>query len=233
MFACGLDRTRKGFREPRAAPGTCFYAEFALSGAKKQVALLCKTQRLEVNGTFTQLQPPRLSPHMHQLLKTLWTPSTEKLLRGDGHPRHLRRECRWFTAEKEQGVQFAPEFAANRGCTLAGREERHGGRREGREGVLRDRVRRLRRPCLPARRTVWTTRCACVPRRASRGRCAHARFCAPTPDAASAGCPAMPYAKRRKTGARAETWRLPVLLLGGLAGMLVARCPSGGAGQGW
>ena len=43
---------------------------------------------------------------------------------------------------------------------LVGKEERHGGRREGREGVLRDRVRRLRRPCLPARRTVWTTRCA-------------------------------------------------------------------------
>ena len=116
MFACGLDRTRKGFREPRAPPGTCFYAEFALSGAKKQVALLCKTQRLVLDGTFTQLQPPRLSPHMHPLLKTLRTPSVEKLLRGMATNAMTLCECRWFTAEKEE-IRFAAEFAANRGTS--------------------------------------------------------------------------------------------------------------------
>ena len=96
MFACGLDRTRKGFREPRAPPGTCFYAEFALSGAKKQVALLCKTQRLEVDGTFTQLQPPRLSPHMHQLLKTLRpTPLSREIVfhSGNGNCTIVSQPC--------------------------------------------------------------------------------------------------------------------------------------------
>ena len=98
------------------------------------------------------------SPHASPL-KDFKDSFRRKTASGYGHQRHVRRECLWFTAEKDGIREFAAEFAANRG-TLAGKEEWHGGRREAREGVLRDRVRRLRRPCLPARRTVWTTRCA-------------------------------------------------------------------------
>ena len=56
------------------------------------------------------------SPHASPL-KDFKDSFRRKTASGYGHQRHVRRECLWFTAEKEGIREFAAEFAANRGTS--------------------------------------------------------------------------------------------------------------------